>query len=95
MQGSKDMQAISVGGPSPVEEISAEEAEEAARAVKAVQWALSVMADKRADQALYEMERQRTAHAEALVAPSWWSRTLESIGRLVDRLPDLQLTSSR
>jgi len=78
-----------------LEELSAEAAEEAAAAQRAVQWALSVMAEKRAEQAVYELERQRAVHESALVRPGWWSRTLESIGRFVDWLPELQSVGSR
>ncbi|MBT9583230.1 hypothetical protein IV102_07765 [bacterium] len=73
------------------EKLSAEAAEEAAAALRAVEWALSVMAEKRAEQAVYELERVRTAQPETLPRPGWWSRTLDSIGRFADWLPELPL----
>lgn len=76
-------------GDRELEELSAEAAEEAAAAQRAVEWALSVMAEKRAEQAVYELDRVRTAQHSTLPRPGWWSRTLDSLGRFADWLPDL------
>lgn len=77
-------------------------AEEAAAAVRAVEWALSVMAEKRAEQAAYELDRLRSSQQdiqltrqEDLSPASWWDRALEGLGYFIDWLPELPPFLSR